>query len=216
MRPYIHSVRNGIHIIDLEKTKEKLLEALTFVRDIAASNGTILFVGTKRQAQAVVEKHSRAVAMPFVTHRWIGGTLTNFSVIQQLIRRLKNLKQQASSGELKKYTKKEQLDLHREIERLEEEVGGMQQMEQLPQALYVVDIKTERTAVREAQSKGIPVVALCDSNTNPTMVTHPIPANDDATKSIEFITNLIAKAIEEGKKHPKQPEPKPTEKKKEA
>jgi small subunit ribosomal protein S2 len=156
-------------------------------------------VGTKRQAQEILKTEMEACGMPYVNQRWLGGTLTNFAEIRKLIRRYKMLKDQQAKGELKKYTKKEQLMFAREIEELDKKVGGIQTIDRLPDALFIVDIKTEKTALEEAIVTGIPVIALCDTNVNPDDVQYPIPANDDAVKSIQMMLHLVSEAIQEGK-----------------
>lgn len=198
MEPYIYTTRNGVHIINLEKTAEKLKEALDFLKGVAASGGVILFIGTKRQAKEIVRKYALQVKMPYLIERWIGGMLTNFSVIHQLTKKLKKLKADKESGELQKYTKKEQSEFHKEIETLEKLVGGIESLDKLPQALFIIDVKQEKTAVREATRMKIPMVALVDTNNNPTDIEYVIPSNNDATKSIEYITSLVAEGIQEG------------------
>jgi len=198
MEPYIYMTRNGVHIINLEKTAEGLKVALEFLKGVAASGGIILFVGTKRQAKDIVQKYAKQVKMPYLTERWIGGILTNFPVIHQLIKKLRKLKSDKESGELQKYTKKEQLEFQKEIETLEKLVGGIESLEKLPQALFIIDVKKEKTAVREAVKVKIPITALVDTNNNPADVNYVIPANNDATKSIEYITSLVADSIKEG------------------
>jgi len=198
MKPYLYTTRRGIYIIDLEKTAEKLREAFKFVEKIVGEGGQILFVATKRQAQDIVRKHAQEVGMPYLVERWIGGLLTNFSVVSSLVKRLKKLRKEKESGELSKYTKKEQLKFHKEIDSLEQIVGGIENLEGLPQALFIVDIKQEKTALREAQKKKIPIIAIVDTNNNPDLVDYPIPANDDATKSIEYIISLMAEHIAKG------------------
>jgi small subunit ribosomal protein S2 len=176
-----------------------LADALAFVRALAARGGKIIFVGTKRQASLVIRREAERVGMPFVDTRWLGGTITNFEVIARVIEKYLTLKSQDAKGELGKYTKKEQVEIHRDITRMEGMVGGIQTLKSVPDALFVVDVKHERTAVREALAKKIPIVAVSDTNTNPTGIAYPIPANDDALKSIEMITKLVADAVLEGK-----------------
>lgn len=199
MKNFIFGSRGGIHIVDLEKTTQMLPDALAFVKSIAARGGNVLFVGTKRQAQPIVRKYAEACGMPFVTERWLGGTLTNFAQLRNTLRRLRTLKDQREKGELKKYTKKERIVLDREIEDMEHKVGGIQMLEKPPEAIFVVDIRTEKTAVEEANVTGTKVVAMCDTNVNPSGVHYVIPANDDAVKSIDLITRLVCEAVKEGK-----------------
>lgn len=204
MEPYIFTVRNNVHIINLEKTREKLEEALKFVEDLSAKGSTILFVGTKKQAQGVVQKNAETCGMPYVIEKWVGGTITNFPVISRQIKKLKKMEEEKEKGEWVKYTKKEQLDLERELVRLKTLFGGISELTKLPDCLFIVDIKEEKTAVREANRKAVPVVAIVDTNANPNLTTYSIPANDDAIKSIEFIVSLISSAILEGKKRREQ------------
>lgn len=199
MEPYIFAERGGIHVIDLEKTLVKLQEALDFVKNTVKNGGVVLFVGTKNQAKESIEKYAKECGMPYISRRWLGGTLTNFSVILKLIKKYKDLKSKQETGGFKGYTKKEQLGFQDEITKLDERVGGIAELKKVPEAIYVVDIKTEKTAVTEAHSRKIPLVAICDTNVNPEEIEHVIPANDDATKGIEMITALIAEAVKEGK-----------------
>lgn len=199
MTPYIQTVKNTVHLIDLEKTTQKLKEALDFLVDLSAKDGVIIFVGTKPSAKEIIKKYAESIDVPYVNERWIGGTLTNFQTISLLIEKFKKMLDEKIRGEWQKYTKKERLDLERELNRLEKMVGGIKNLNRLPDALYIVDIIEESTAVREAQKKKIPVVAIVDTNANPENVTYPIPANDDAIKSIDLITSLITEAIKEGR-----------------
>jgi small subunit ribosomal protein S2 len=199
MAPYIFGARNGIHILDLTQTNPHLQRAMEFVRDTVARGGYVLFLGTKRQAQEIVERHAKACNMPYVTGRWLGGTLTNFSEVIKLVKRLRELKDKQASGELaKKYKKKEVVRFEKELKELDERVGGIENLLRSPDALFVVDVKKEKTAVQEALTKGIPVIAMADSNVNPEDIAYPIPANDDAVKSIELMTSLMAQAVKEG------------------
>lgn len=198
MKPYLFTVKNGVHIINLELTVQKLSEALAFITRTVASGGTVLFLGTKHQAKPIVAKYATAVGMPYVTERWLGGTFTNFVEISRVIQRFQDLKRKRESGELEKYTKKERLDFDREIERLETMVGGIEHLRKLPEVLFCVDVKQEDIAIAEAQRKGVPVVAICDTNVSPTPVSYVIPANDDAIKSLELITRLVSEAVAEG------------------
>lgn len=199
MGEYIFTTRGGVSIINLEKTKVALTRAAGFVRDTVASGGTIVFVGTKRQARDIVQQSAQAAGLPYITDRWIGGLFTNFTQVRELIRKLSRMKQERAAGEWTKYVKKEQLDMEEEVVRLEKLVGGLGQMERLPQAIFVVDIKTEKTAVHEAQMMHIPVIALCDTNVNPDGIDYPIPANDDATKSIKIISDAVVDAVQTGR-----------------
>lgn len=200
MDAYLYGVRDGVHIFDLAKTKEGLEKAADFVKNLVASGGQIIFVGTKRQAQAIIKEEALRVGMPFVAERWLGGLLTNFEVIKKSIDKLEDLKAQKASGELKKYTKKENILIDREIARLERFFGGLVDLEELPAALFVVDVKKEQSALREAVRKEIPVVAVVDSNTDPDLVDWVIPANDDAIGSIKLIVSVMSQAVLAGKK----------------
>ncbi len=200
MSAFIFGERKGIHVVDVEKTQAQLGTAAAFVEDIAAKGGVVLFVGTKRQAQEAVAEAARACGMPYVTSRWLGGTLTNWAQIQRLIRHYLSLKDKREKGELKKYTKLEQLNFDREIAELDEKIGGISTLTRMPEALFVVDARNEKTVIREAQSVHLPVVALVDTNVNPAGVAHVIPGNDDAVSSITLISRAIAQAINEGKK----------------
>ena len=201
MEQYIYTVRNGINIIDLGATKLKLNEALKYVKEISSDGGTILFVGTKKQSKKITEEAATKCEMPYVTERWLGGTFTNFDKIVASVNRLEGMVQQKENGELeKKYNKKERLEIDREIKRLERKFGGIKKMKKLPEAIFVIDIKEDRTAVLESITKKIPIIALVDTNVDPTIINCPIPSNDDAVGAIKFITDAIAEAIVESKK----------------
>jgi small subunit ribosomal protein S2 len=201
MEQYIYTIRNGISIIDLGSTKSKLEEALKRVREISSEGGTILFVGTKKQAKKIIEEAAKKCDMPFVTERWLGGTFTNFDKITASINRLEKMIEQKENGELeKKYNKKERLEIDREIKRLEKKFGGIKKMKKLPEAVFVVDIKEDKTAVLESVARKIPIVALVDTNTDPTIIDYPIPSNDDAVGAIQIIADAIVDAIIENKK----------------
>lgn len=201
MDEYVFGVRNGISIIDLSKTKGKLAEAADFARKISEKDGVVLFVGTKRQASKIIEAAAKKCEMPYVSERWLGGTFTNFDKILIGKKRLESLIEEKESGELaRKYTKKEVREIEREMKRLEIKFGGIRKVNRIPDAVFVVDIIEEETAILEAQAKKVPIIAITDTNTNPVHISHPIPANDDAIRSIELITNVIADAIIEGKK----------------
>lgn len=204
MNPYIFTTRGGVSIINLEKTKAALAQATSFVREVVAGGGTVLFVGTKRQAREIILAAAQSAGVPYVVDRWIGGLFTNFQHVRQLITKLDKLKTDRAAGDHGKYTKKEQLEFDREIERLEKLVGGLGKLERLPQAVFAVDIKTEKTAVREANAVHVPVIAMCDTNVNPKPVQYPIPANDDATKAITYVTELLVAAVAEGRQQQDQ------------
>lgn len=199
MAPFIFTVRNGIHVIDLEKTVERLKVALEFLKNVAAKGGTVLFVGTKPQSRVYVRTAAESVGAPYVTERWLGGTLTNFTVIQKLVRKLDEIEHKLGDEEAgKKYTKLERLMFDRERTRLVEAVGGIRTMKGIPQAMVMADLIHDETAVREGRRRQIPIVAICDTNANPDYATYPIPANDDASRSIEFIMKLCTDAVREG------------------
>jgi len=200
MEPYLYTARGGVHVIDLEQTARMLREASDFISAQVAKGGKVLLVATKRQAQPIVRQAAEQVGMPFVTERWIGGTLTNFENISKLTRRLKDLRQKRDRGDLQKYTKHEQLQFSEEITYLETLVGGIEDLTALPELIFIVDTKKEKTALREARKKKIPVVAMVDSNCNPNLVDYPIPSNDDATKSIKLIVSAIVEVIGEAQK----------------
>jgi len=199
MRPFIFAERNGIHIIDLQQTMVKLEEAYAFARDTVAAGGTILFVGTKRQAQDTLQAEALRCGMPYVTQRWLGGTLTNFRTIRSRIDYMIKLEERQVSGELDKLPKKEALSLSRELLKLQTRLGGLREMRRLPKALFVVDTHHETNAIREATILQIPVIAMCDTNSDPDPIAYPIPANDDAIRAIKLITAKIADAVIEGK-----------------
>ena len=199
MKPFIFGERGGVHIINVEKTAEKLDIALNYVTNTVARGGSILFVGTKRQAQDVVAKYAMDCGMPFVNARWLGGTLTNYAQLQRLIKHYLDLKDKREKGELKKYTKLEQLQFDREIAELDEKIGGLSTLTRVPDALFILDARHEKTAVREARAMKVPMIALVDSNVNPTGIEYVIPGNDDAVNSIDLIAKLVAGAVKEGK-----------------
>lgn len=199
MKPFIFGERAGVHIIHLEETQKMLDQALEQIKQIVSRGGIVLFVGTKRQAQPIVRKYAEACGMPFVTERWLGGTLTNFRQIKESIKRLKSLKDQRDKGELRKYTKKEQLMFIREIEDMEKRLGGIESLVKIPEAIFVVDVRKERTAVREANETRTKVFALCDTNVNPEGVDFIIPSNDDSVKTIELIFKILSDAVKDGK-----------------
>lgn len=200
MAPYIHSKRGGIHVIDLTKTVVQLAAAAKALETVVAGNKQALFVGTKRQARTVVAQVAQACDMPYVTERWFGGTLTNFATISKRITRLKQLEGQLASGELQaKYSKLEVQRFQEEITQLNQHFGGIKEMADLPGVLVVLDVHSEMTAVREANKLGIPVIGVVDTNTDPSLVDHVIPANDDAIKTLELIGNRLADAAKAGK-----------------
>ena len=198
MRPYIFTERSGIHIIDLQQTVQALANATTTVRDTVAKGGAVLFVGTKRQAQATVEAEALRCGMPYVNQRWLGGTLTNWVTIRQRIQYLLQLERRMDAGEFRNLPKKERLTLQREVEKLNRRIGGLKTMRSLPDMLFIVDTNVEELAVSEANKVHIPIIGMVDTNSNPEPITHVIPTNDDAIRAIKLIVGAIADAAEEG------------------
>lgn len=199
MKPFIYGAKNGIHIIDLQRTARGLVHATRAVQSIAANGGQVLFVGTKRSAREVMVEESQRCGQFFVNHRWLGGTMTNWQTVKKSIERLNQLEKARSEGKFDMLTKKEALELTRDIDRMDRNLGGIKSMKGLPAVLFVVDPKREHIAVNEANTLGIPVIALCDTNCDPSGITHVIPGNDDAIKSIRLFTAAIADAIIEGR-----------------
>jgi small subunit ribosomal protein S2 len=199
MAPYIFGHRNKIHIINLEKTMVMYQEAMKFVRQLAARKGTVLFVGTKRQAREIIAEEAARCAMPYVDHRWLGGMLTNFKTVKQSIKRLKEMEQTISEGGLEKMPKKEALQFSRELEKLQKSLGGFKSLDGVPDALFVIDVGYQKGAVQEARKLGIPVVAVVDSNHSPDGVTHVIPGNDDSSRAIRLYARGVADAVLEGR-----------------
>ncbi|MBZ0293011.1 MAG: 30S ribosomal protein S2 [Anaerolineae bacterium] len=198
MKPYIFAERNGIHIIDLQQTIVNLNEYYDMVRDIVVGGGTIMFVGTKRQAQETIAREAERCHMPYVNHRWLGGTLTNWRTIRDRIETLKKLERRQSEGEFDLLPKKEALMLSRKIEKLQLRLGGIRDMKRLPQIILVVDTLREATAVKEANIMNIPLLALADTNSDPDDIDYIIPANDDAVRAIKLVVSAFADAVLEG------------------
>ncbi len=198
MAPYIFTERNGIHIIDLQQTIVNLNSYYDMVRDIASKGGTVLFVGTKRQAQETVEQEALRCHMPYVNHRWLGGTLTNWKTIRDRIETLKKLEKRRDAGEFELLTKKEGLVLERKIEKLQLRLGGIRDMKRLPEMLIIIDTIRESTAVKEANILNIPVMALADTNSDPDDIDYILPANDDAVRAIKLLVATFAEAVLEG------------------
>jgi small subunit ribosomal protein S2 len=199
MAPYIFGDRNKIHIINLEKTVPMFNDALNFIGKIAAKGGTILFVGTKRSARDVIGEQAARVNMPYVNHRWLGGMMTNFRTVKLSVRRLKTLQTMALDGSFDRLVKREALDMQREMEKLEKGLGGIQNMEHLPDALFVVDVDHESIAITEARKLGIPVIGVVDSNSSPDGVDYIIPGNDDAIRAVQLYVMSVADAIDDAK-----------------
>jgi small subunit ribosomal protein S2 len=199
MKSFIFTERNGIHIIDLQQTVKTLNQAYNFIRDSVAQGGVILFVGTKRQAQETIAEEAVRCGMPYVTERWLGGMLTNWSTIYQRIQELERLEHLRDSGEINRLTKKEGLLIQRDIDRLELRLSGMRNIKRVPDILFVVDVSREEAAVHEANLLNIPVVALVDTNCNPSNIDYVVPSNDDAIRAIKLLVAKIADAVLEGK-----------------
>lgn len=200
MKQYIYAARDGVHVFDLTITAAQLDEACEFVKELVAQGKTVVFVGTKRQAKAIVREEAAKVGAPLVSERWLGGMITNWEEISKRIKKLVEMKKKREAGEYDHYTKKERVLLDREISRLERFFGGIVELNQIPDALFVIDVNKEKVAVAEALQRGVKVVAMVDSNGDPTGVDKVIPANDDAVRSIKYIVTRIADAYAEGKK----------------
>ena len=207
MKPYIFTERNGIHIIDLQQTVKLLNQGYNVVRDVAANGGNILFVGTKRQAQETIAEEAARCGMPYVTERWMGGMLTNWSTMHQRIQELERLEKLRDSGEINRLTKKEGLLIERQITRLQTRLSGVRNMKRIPDLLFIIDVGREESAVREANLLNIPIVALVDTNCNPQTVDYVIPSNDDAIRAIKLLVAKVADAALEGKAMRKEEEP---------
>jgi small subunit ribosomal protein S2 len=222
MKPYIFGERNGVHIINLEKTQKELEKTLDAVKDMAADGKQILFITTKPQAREIVKKAAEECGMPYLVDRWIGGMLTNFSEIRKLIKKYIGLKEQEANGELERYTKKERVRISKELAKMDETLVGLTSLDHIPDAVFVPSLQREKTAVTEANRMDIPVIGVVDTNANPGKADYIIPSNDDAIKSIEMMVRLVAGAVMEGKKEYEkknmatqhlETKPKPAEKK---
>ena len=198
MAPYIYGHRNKIHIINLEKTQPLFDDAMKFVRQLAARRGTILMIGTKRQARDVISAEAKRCGMPFVDQRWLGGMLTNFKTVKTSIKRLKEMKAQQEAG-LDTISKKEQLTFKREIDKLEKDIGGIQDMSALPDAMFVIDVGFHKIAILEAKKLGIPIIGIVDSNHSPIGIDYVIPGNDDSSKAVALYAKAVADAVLEGR-----------------
>jgi len=199
MSEYIFGQRNKIHIVNLERTLEKYNDAMKYVRQLAANKGTILFVGTKRQARDIIAEEARRASMPYVDQRWLGGMLTNFKTVKGSIKRLKDLEQMAEDGTFERMAKKEALQLKRELTKLQQSLGGIKDMNALPDAMFVVDVGFHKIAVTEAKKLGIPVIAVVDTNHSPDGIAHVIPGNDDSSRAIRLYARGAADAVLEGR-----------------
>ena len=199
MKRFIFGRRSGIYIIDLEKTEQQLKQACQFLEELAAKGELVLFVGAKKQAKAIIEEHAVRCGMPYVSTRWLGGTLTNYQTIKRNIDRLILLRKQKEEGYFERLTKKEALQLERALEKLQVHLSGLVKLTRLPACVYVVDPKREQNAVHEANRLGIPVVAICDTNADPDLIAYPIPGNDDAIRAIRLITTMLVESILAGR-----------------
>jgi small subunit ribosomal protein S2 len=195
MFPFIFGVRNNIHIIDLEKTKEKFEEALKFIQNLILQNKVILFVGTKPQIKDLVKEIATELGFPYVNERWLGGTFTNFEVIKKRAEYLKDLEKKKAEGFFEKYTKKERAEIEKKIQKLQKKFGGIKNLEKLPDAIFVCDMVKDKLAVKEAREKGVKIIAISDTNADPTLADYPIPANDDAISSVKYILEKVKEVI---------------------
>ena len=208
MRPYIHSLREGIYILDLLKTAERLQQALEFVEELASNGKQIIFVGTKQHLRGAVKTAATAASMPYVIERWFGGTLTNFPTISQRLKYFKDLETKFETGELAQtHNKRELGEVKEELAKLNQMFGGLKDLSGLPGAIFLVDVLTDKIAVKEAQRLEIPTIGIVDSNADPTVINYPIPANDDAVSSVSLISNFIAEAINRGHQRVAKPKP---------
>lgn len=195
MKPYISGIKNTVHIIDIEKTAEKLKEALKFVEDLIKENKVLLLVGTKIQIKKLTEQFAKEMEIPYISERWLGGTFTNFDTIKKRIAYFKNLENRKQAGELEKYTKKERMKIDKELNDLEIKFGGIKNMERLPDAIFVLDMKKDKLAIKEAKMKGVKVIAIADTNVDPSLADYLIPANDDAISSVKYILERLKEVI---------------------
>jgi small subunit ribosomal protein S2 len=195
MEPYLYGTRNSIHIIDLEKTKENFEKALKFIKDLISENKNLLLVGTKVQVKNMIKDMAKECNLPYVNERWLGGTFTNFGVMKKRIAHLKDLEEKKRTGELEKYTKKERAQIDQEIEKLKIKFEGIKDLESLPEAIFVVDMKKNALAIKGAKEMGVKVIAISDTNVDPTLTDYPIPANDDAISSVKYILEKIKETI---------------------
>jgi small subunit ribosomal protein S2 len=199
MQPYLFGLRNGVHVIDLEKTAAEMEKTYNYVRNLTSQGKVILFVGTKHQAREAVRSAAISCDMPYLVERWIGGLLTNFEEVKRRLKKYNTLREQIKTGEIERYTKKEQTNIKKTVEKMDKYLVGLTKLEKIPDALYIADLRVEKTAVTEAKRTGVKVVAICDSNVNPTKADYIIPANDDAVNSIKMMAEFIAEAAKEGK-----------------
>jgi small subunit ribosomal protein S2 len=200
MKPYIFIARGGIYIIDLQRTLRALNRACDFLNEVGRKNGTVLFVGTKKQAKVAIREYADKVNMPYVTERWLGGMLTNHQTIYKSVQKLDEIEAMMNDGRIENFSKKEQLEISRKFEKLNTNLGGIRKMKGVPDALFVVDTCEEETAVKEANKLGIPVIGIVDTNSNPELIQFPIPGNDDAIRAITLFTRVVAESIQEGRR----------------
>jgi len=200
MKPYIFGVRNTVHIIDLEKTAQKLKEALSFIQELISEGKTLMVVGTKIQAKELVRKMAEDCDLPYVSERWIGGTFTNFEIIKKRIDYFKDLERKKTEKELEKYTKKEQMKIDKELDDLKVKFGGIKNLEKIPDAIFVLDMKKDKVAIAEARKKGIKIVAIADTNVDPDLADYPVPASDDSISSIRYILDKLTEVVKKAKK----------------
>jgi len=200
MKPYLFAAKNGVHMIDVAKTKKKLDEALEVIKKLIAEDKVLLLVGTKIQFKELVKEIGEEAKIPYITRRWLGGTLTNFSTIKKRIDYFKELEEKEKKGELEKYTKKERLQISRELENLQSKFGGIKEMDKLPDAIFAVDMKKDGLAIKEARKKEITVIAIADTNVDPSLADYIIPANDDAISSVKYILEKVKGAIMDSRK----------------
>jgi small subunit ribosomal protein S2 len=195
MEPYLYGARNAIHLIDLEKSKEKLSQALEFVKNLISENKILLVIGTKIQSRELVKNFVKDCNLPYINERWLGGTFTNFGVMKKRIDYFKDLEKKKAGGEFEKYTKKERAEIEKEIKNLERKFGGIKNLEKLPDAIFVLDMEKDNLAVKEAKKKGVKVIGISDTNVDPTLADYPIPASDDAVSSIQYILEKFKEVI---------------------
>lgn len=200
MRQFIYTSRQGIHILDLEKSAVELNKALVFIRELVAGGGQVLFTSLKKQADSLVRQAAESAGMPYIVERWLGGVFTNWGVINKLIQRFEKLESEKSRGVWSQYTKKEQIEMQKDLDRLQLTVGGIRTMTKLPDAVFIVGVKEGKNAIREARKVNLPVIGLVDTDTNPKMIQYVIPGNDDALRSIKLVIDLVTEAIKEGQK----------------
>jgi len=195
MKDYVSGIKNGVYVIDLEKTAEKLKNAIEFIKKVVSEGKTLLLVGTKVQTKDITKKIAKECGFPYITERWLGGTLTNFKTIKKRIDYFKDLEGRKNKGELEKYTKKEKIKIEKELKDLEKKFEGIKDMSQIPDAIFVLDVKKDNLAVKEAKRKGIKIIAITDTNNDPSLIDYPIPANDDAVSSVTYILEKVKEAI---------------------